>query len=62
MKHIEVVSLAITSIATFIIISVIGAKIEGKYNIKYLTDKFGDKYIQYKARTGMFLPKIGKAL
>jgi len=24
---------------------------------KYLTEKFGDEYIEYKARTGMFLPK-----
>lgn len=25
---------------------------------KYLIEKFGDEYIQYKAKTGMFLPKI----
>jgi len=25
---------------------------------KYLTAKFGDEYERYKARTGMFLPKI----
>lgn len=27
---------------------------------KYLTEKFGNEYIQYKARTGMFLPKFGR--
>lgn len=31
---------------------------DAKQEEKYLTDKFGDEYIQYKARTGMFLPKI----
>ena len=33
---------------------------EAKQEEKYLTDKFGDEYIQYKARTGMFLPKFRK--
>ena len=34
---------------------------EAKQEEKYLTEKFGEEYIQYKARTGMFLPKIGKS-
>ena len=28
---------------------------------KYLTEKFGEEYLKYKARTGMFLPKIGRS-
>ncbi len=32
-----------------------------KQEEKYLTDKFSEEYIQYKAKTGMFLPKIGKS-
>lgn len=31
---------------------------EAKQEEKYLTEKFGEEYIQYKTRTGMFLPKI----
>jgi protein-S-isoprenylcysteine O-methyltransferase Ste14 len=31
---------------------------DAKQEERYLTDKFGDEYIQYKARTGMFLPKL----
>jgi protein-S-isoprenylcysteine O-methyltransferase Ste14 len=32
--------------------------LEAKQEEKYLIDKFDEQYIEYKARTGMFLPKI----
>ena len=61
------VSIVFSPLWRFTVLTIIGdilliiaiellAKQEEAFNIR----KWGDEYRQYKARTGMFLPKIGK--